>query len=88
MQPDDIGFQILRDNAAPLCADIACGTQILLRETGLLHNAVLCNISDQIQNILRVDTGVNITDAIIENFVSVTRSVFLACSSMAFRTAL
>ena len=66
MQPYNIALQIQRYYTASLCTDVTGGTHGLFRETSLVHNTIFCDVSQQIQNILGIQAGVNIIDGTVK----------------------
>ena len=66
MQPYDVTLQIHRHYAASLRTDITGSSHGLLRETSLVYNTIFCDVSQQIQNILGIQAGVNITDGTVK----------------------
>ena len=66
MQPYDVTLQIHRHYAASLRTDVTGSSHGLLRETSLVHNTIFCDVSQQIQNILGIQAGVNIIDGTVK----------------------
>ena len=66
MQPYNIALQIQRYYTASLCTDVTGGTHGLFRETSLVHNTIFCDVSQQIQNTLGIQAGVNIIDGTVK----------------------
>ena len=77
MKPHHIRLQIQRNNAASLGSDITHCAQTFVGEASLVHDPVIGNIGQQVQNVLIVKIGIDIVDARLKSLCQICQAGLL-----------